>query len=115
MLLTRHDHEGALRLHGNQAGAEDRGGVGGRDATQAAAVPQLAPDGVEGVLSQKRAPVWFTGESQTDRQTDSSVLCFVVFSLQKYETTINAGPFPAALAWLPLSSPTFQFAVSQPA
>lgn len=52
-MLTRHDHQGALRLHGNQAGAEDGGGVGGRDATQAAGVPQLASYGVEGVLSQK--------------------------------------------------------------
>lgn len=61
LLLTWHHHDGALGLHGNQAGAEDGGGVRGGDAAHTTRLLQLATDGVERVLPQENAPVWREG------------------------------------------------------
>lgn len=53
ILLTWHDHKGALWLHGNQAGAEDGGRISSRDPTHTAGLLQLPSDGMKGMLPEE--------------------------------------------------------------
>jgi len=55
--FTWHDDEGALWLHGDQAGAEDAGSVGGGDAAHLARLLQPLAERLEVPPAQQDAPV----------------------------------------------------------
>lgn len=61
---TWHDDKGSLWLHGNQAHAEDAGGVRGRDATHSAHVLQTSTQRLQVSPVQQNAPVWDTEARQ---------------------------------------------------